>query len=92
MKAIDELSVVDKRELLKFVTGSNNLPAGGLQSLHPKMSIQKMTKVGIDTDQLLPATFVCANTLNLPPYSSGEILRAKLRLAITDGRDTFLLA
>jgi hypothetical protein len=50
MKAIHEFSEVDKRELLKFVTGSNNLPAGGLQSLHPKMSIQKMTKVGIDTD------------------------------------------
>jgi hypothetical protein len=91
MKAIDEFSDVEKRELLKFVTGSNNLPAGGLQCLYPKMSIQKMTKVGVDTDRLLPTTFVCANALNLPPYSSGEILRAKLRLAITDGRDTFLL-
>jgi E3 ubiquitin-protein ligase TRIP12 len=79
------------RKFISFVTGANNLPAGGLRALHPRLNIQKMTREGYESDQLLPSSFVCANTLNLPPYSSRTILRSKLLLAITDGKDSFLL-
>jgi hypothetical protein len=86
-----ELPDADTRRFISFVTGANNLPAGGLRALHPKLSIQKMTREGYESDQLLPSSFVCANTLNLPPYSSRTILRSKLLLAITHGKDSFLL-
>jgi E3 ubiquitin-protein ligase TRIP12 len=86
-----ELPDADKRKFISFVTGANNLPAGGLKALHPRLNIQKMTRDGCQSDQLLPSSFVCANTLNLPPYSSRTILRSKLLLAITYGKDSFLL-
>jgi hypothetical protein len=86
-----DLPGADMRKFISFVTGANNLPAGGLKALHPRLNIQKMTRDGCQSDQLLPSSFVCANTLNLPPYSSRTILRSKLLLAITYGKDSFLL-
>jgi E3 ubiquitin-protein ligase TRIP12 len=86
-----EFAECERRMFLMFVTGSNSLPAGGLRELHPKMSVQRMAKDGCDADLLLPTSFVCANILNLPPYSSRSILRAKLLRAIMDGNESFHL-
>jgi E3 ubiquitin-protein ligase TRIP12 len=85
------MSSTERRSLLKFVTGSGNMPIGGAVRLSPPMAVIKFEKEGVFADALLPASSVCLNALKLPPYSSLEILKSKILLAISDGKDSFLL-
>ncbi|CAF2317173.1 unnamed protein product [Rotaria sp. Silwood2] len=65
-----------KRKFLRFTTGSDRAPIGGLARL--KLIISRN---GPDTDRL-PTAHTCFNALLLPDYSSIEKLREKLSIAI----------
>jgi E3 ubiquitin-protein ligase TRIP12 len=65
------------------------LPVGGLAGLSPKLSVAK--KLGDGADQALPTVMTCTGHLKLPEYSSKEVLKRKLLLAIGEGRSGFHL-
>ncbi|GLI67883.1 hypothetical protein VaNZ11_012174, partial [Volvox africanus] len=75
---LHELSAEDQRAFLKFFTGSDRSPLGGLGSLHPVIQ-----RDGPDSHKL-PTAHTCFNTLLLPEYCSREKLAGLLQLAINN--------
>ncbi|XP_010122753.1 PREDICTED: probable E3 ubiquitin-protein ligase HERC3, partial [Chlamydotis macqueenii] len=74
-----------KKKFLLFLTGSDRIPIYGMSSL--RIIIQS-TASG---EQYLPVAHTCYNLLDLPKYSSKEILSARLVQAI-DHYEGFSLA
>ena len=73
----------DMRAFLAFTTSCSRPPLLGFSALRPKFGI---TRVPISHDnERLPSAGTCFNTLKLPQYSSEEVLRAKLLMAIHSG-------
>eukprot|EP00873_Tetraselmis_striata_P010062 jgi/Tetstr1/430326/TSEL_020151.t1 len=66
----------EKHQFLKFYTGSDRAPIGGLGSMRSVIQ-----RDGGDTGKL-PTSHTCFNTLLLPEYASLDKMRALLRLAI----------
>lgn len=75
-KIIFEFSDQQKRDFLKFLTGSPRAPLKGLSEL--KMTISRS---GDDVERL-PASHTCFNHLLLPEYKTEEKLREKMIKAI----------
>lgn len=75
---IDQFSEDEKKKFLFFCTGCDKAPINGLKDL--KLYISRHT----DNDELLPSAHTCFNHLLLPDYSSAEILRKKLLIAINN--------
>ncbi|TGZ64889.1 hypothetical protein CRM22_006165 [Opisthorchis felineus] len=71
-----EFSVEDKKRFLRFLTGCDRVPLFGFTSL--RITIQPMNC----GDEYLPVAHTCANLLDLPLYSSKDVLRLKLSIAI----------
>lgn len=89
-QVIDEMSESDQKLLVKFITGTEKLPIGGLASLQPKLTIaERIADRGASIDECLPSVMTCFNYFKLPMYSSKEILRERLMTAITDGQGSF---
>ena len=82
------LSEDEQRNFLQFTTGSTRLPYGGLKNLSPKLTIRRKLSVGTP-DKYLPVSWTCSNTLFITKYSSKEMLRGKLLLAIREGNKSF---
>jgi len=76
--AVHEMDLEDKRKLLRFTTGSDRIPVGGLAKL--KLIIARN---GPDSDRL-PSAHTCFNVLLLPEYSSKEKLTDLLMKAIKE--------
>lgn len=70
------LNADEKKLFLKFFTGSDRAPIGGLANL--RIVIQRD---GADSTKL-PTSHTCFNTLLLPSYRSKEKLEDRLKLAI----------
>jgi ubiquitin-protein ligase E3 A len=75
-QVVAELGGEEKKLFLKFFTGSDRAPIGGLANL--RCIIQRD---GADSNKL-PTSHTCFNTLLLPSYRSKEKLADRLRLAI----------
>lgn len=73
---VGEFDDNEKRHFLKFFTGSDRAPIGGLGNL--RCVIQRD---GTDSNKL-PTSHTCFNTLLLPSYRSRPHMAARLRLAI----------
>ncbi len=73
-----DLDSAQKSNFLQFVTGSSRAPVGGLAQL----ACFVLMKSG-DGDERLPSAHTCFNILLLPEYSSREILKEKLLLAVS---------
>ncbi|KAH7410688.1 HECT-domain-containing protein-like protein [Cadophora sp. MPI-SDFR-AT-0126] len=69
-----------KRKLLEFVTASDRVPVGGMRNL--QFTLQRN---GID-DGHLPSSYTCYGILLLPEYSSREVLRDKLAMALENSK------
>lgn len=74
----EDLSDDERAALLQFVTSSPRAPLLGFQFLNPPFCIQK---AGEDESRY-PTASTCMNLLKLPPYSSRETMREKLKYAI----------
>ena len=81
---IDEFNDVDRAKFLTFVTACSRPPLLGFRKLHPKFCIQQI-RIEKDSDRL-PIAATCMNLLKLPKYSSIDVLREKLLLAINEGQ------
>jgi len=86
------MSPDEKQELLQFVTGFVQVPIGGMASLSPKITVGKREPQSEPADLALPTASVCMNCLRFPPYSSPEIMKAKLLTAIHDGQGSVQLS
>eukprot|EP01012_Entosiphon_sulcatum_P040421 TRINITY_DN54073_c0_g1_i1.p1 TRINITY_DN54073_c0_g1~~TRINITY_DN54073_c0_g1_i1.p1 ORF type:complete len:793 (-),score=106.89 TRINITY_DN54073_c0_g1_i1:10-2364(-) len=77
----------DLSQLLQFVVGCPAVPAGGFANLQPRFTLVRTNSDNCDAK--LPTARTCFNQLQLPAYSSYELLEKKLRLAMTDGAEGF---
>jgi len=76
-------SPAEQRLFLKFVTGTDRAPIGGLSKV-------QMTVQGNGTNvALLPSSSTCFNVLLLPQYGSQAEMRSKLLQAIYEGSAGF---
>ncbi|XP_067840547.1 probable E3 ubiquitin-protein ligase HERC4 [Heptranchias perlo] len=73
-----ELPEEQKKHFLAFLTGCDRVPVGGMGSL----SITIRCDTRDDPDWYYPAAHTCSLTLDLPRYSSTDILREKFLRAI----------
>jgi E3 ubiquitin-protein ligase TRIP12 len=92
--AMSEFPTEKRRSFLTFVTGAPSLPIGGFGGLKPPLTVVKKESppAPLTPDQFMPSVMTCANYLKLPEYSSAEILRQKLELAMMEGQSAFLLS
>ncbi|KAK8894789.1 hypothetical protein M9Y10_023227 [Tritrichomonas musculus] len=82
----------EKSLFVKFITGSERLPIGGLASLQPQLAVAKKIDESIQNqDDALPSVMTCTHYFKLPPYSTKEKMKEKILLAITEGQGAFLL-
>ncbi|CAF0831634.1 unnamed protein product [Brachionus calyciflorus] len=79
-RVFEEFTDEEKKLFLKFTTGTDRCPHGGLAEL--KLTIARN---GPDSDKL-PTAHTCFNVLLLPEYSSKEKLKEKLLKAIQYSR------
>ncbi|KAL6079784.1 hypothetical protein STEG23_023425 [Scotinomys teguina] len=80
-----EFPLEKKKKFLLFLTGSDRIPIYGMGSL--QIIIQSTTT----GEEYLPVAHTCYNLLDLPKYSSKEIMRARLTQAL-DNYEGFSLA
>ncbi|XP_062992156.1 uncharacterized protein LOC134405027 [Elgaria multicarinata webbii] len=80
-KVFHELTLADKKGFLLFVTGSDRVPAMGMDAL--KLVIHSHTLL---TEDHIPEAQICYHILFLPPYSTIEKLKEKLLQAIENNQ------
>lgn len=79
-EVLSELDDSDKEKLLCFSIGTTSLPSKGFQELNPKFRVL----FGGDDELALPTSHTCFHMLMIPKYSSKEVLKNKLLLAIRE--------
>jgi ubiquitin-protein ligase E3 C len=84
---VEELSAEEQGDFLKFITSCSRQPLLGFGRLSPKIGIQEVPMRYPDdppnSSPRLPSASTCFNLLKLPRYSSKDMLRDKLKYAIT---------
>jgi len=92
--AMAEFPVEKRKQFLSFVTGAPSLPIGGFGGLKPPLTVVKKESppLPLIPDQFMPSVMTCANYLKLPEYTSAEILKHKLDVAMREGQSAFLLS
>ncbi len=87
---VRELSKDDLARLLMFCTGTSKVPLEGFSALQGMQGPQRFSIHRQHADDAkLPSAHTCFNQLDLHEYSSKEILRERLLLAITEGCEGF---
>jgi hypothetical protein len=79
-KALESFTTEEQVKYLKFVSGRTRLPDPRNINFCHKITMIR----GRDVDKKMPTSSTCYFTLNLPNYSTYEILRDKLRYAINN--------
>ncbi|KAJ6160693.1 hypothetical protein N7470_004089 [Penicillium chermesinum] len=93
LQTMSELDKQQRRDFLQFVTGSPKLPIGGFKSLTPIFTVVcRPSEPPYTPDDYLPSVMTCVNYLKLPDYSSLEVLRERLFVAIKEGQGAFHLS
>ncbi|CAB1455247.1 unnamed protein product [Pleuronectes platessa] len=81
-EVFDELTEDQKKKFLWFVTGFERLPI-----LDNKSMIIRLKNVGdVSQDQFYPEALTCHSFLDLPLYSTREIMKTKLTEALSNSR------
>jgi hypothetical protein len=78
MRALDDER---RARVYRFVTGSSRRPAGGVSAF----------RIGprAGGDGAYPFAHACANALDMPSYSSREVMRQRLEAAVEAAHDKF---
>jgi E3 ubiquitin-protein ligase TRIP12 len=94
LEVLSEFTEDQKREFLMFTIGAPRLPLGGLKNLSPKLTVVKKHphNESQSSDSILPSVMTCQNYIKLPDYSSKEVLRKKLLVAMKEGQKSFTLS
>lgn len=83
-QVVNALPIAEKKKFLKFVTGSDRAPVGGLGNL--KITVQRD---GGGDSYRLPQTHTCFNTLVLPEYGSRGKMADRLKTALEYAAEGF---
>lgn len=89
-QVLEEMTIEEKKALVKFVTGSGSLPTGGWSGLHPQFTV--VLRPEGSPDNSLPSVMTCTNYIKLPRYTCKEVLHRQLLTAIKEGQGSFLLS
>ena len=91
---VQGLDKEDLASLLMFVTGTSKVPLEGFKALVGMRGLQKFSIHPCDAkqDTCLATSHTCFNQLDLPKYSSKEVLVEKILLSIREGGEGFLLS
>ncbi|KAL2811517.1 hypothetical protein BJX63DRAFT_399121 [Aspergillus granulosus] len=93
LQTMSELDTQQRRDFLQFVTGSPKLPIGGFKSLTPIFTVVcRPSEPPYTPDDYLPSVMTCVNYLKLPDYSTLNVLRERLAVAIKEGQGAFHLS
>ncbi|CAE7873681.1 HERC1, partial [Symbiodinium sp. KB8] len=79
-KVLEEFTNEERVLFLRFVWGRTRLPAAGRWNEKP-FKLTKLVKMGTD-DTTLPIAHTCFMQLELPPYSTKEIMKKRLLTAM----------
>jgi hypothetical protein len=89
-RVVGGMTADERRELLKFITGSRRTPLGGFAHLEPPLVIYKVdcdaslfACLGGHDVERLPTASTCFSMLKLPNYRRLSTLKSKLLYAIT---------
>ncbi|XP_057315397.1 uncharacterized protein LOC130656537 [Hydractinia symbiolongicarpus] len=88
-KIVENLKDEEKSLLLKFTTGSPCVPMGGFKQMRGLGGPTLFTIGSTSEKDKLPHASTCFNLLSLPVYSSEEIFKEKLLIAIRHGCEGF---
>ena len=88
-----DLNKEEQKQFLIFSTGASRLPVGGFKALNPKLTVVKKTfNKNENPDDFLPTVMTCQNYMKIPEYSSFEIFKEKMNLAMNEGSNEFHLS
>lgn len=89
-KVLREFSKEEKAAFLQFVTGTSKVPLDGFQALHGSDGVKLFNiHKAFTGEHMLPCAHTCFNQLDLPEYSTEDILREKMLVAIKEGSEGF---
>ncbi|GMR53514.1 hypothetical protein PMAYCL1PPCAC_23709 [Pristionchus mayeri] len=71
-----------RAKLVQFVTGTSRVPMSGFRDLYGSTGLQQFTIELWGNESQLPRAHTCFNRLDLPPYSSYNLLKKKLLQSI----------
>eukprot|EP00056_Hartaetosiga_gracilis_P011929 m.185416 g.185416 ORF g.185416 m.185416 type:complete len:847 (-) comp13605_c1_seq6:193-2733(-) len=80
LEILRDMSTKEKKAFLLFATGSPAIPPGGMRNLSPHLTIVRKQN---SSDSVYPSVNTCMHYLKLPVYSSKEIMKEKLLVAIS---------
>jgi len=84
----------ERRTFLSFLTGCPHLPNGGVKYLEPPICVMRKNpddEVAC-VDDALTSSRTCRNQLHLPPYSTLEVMRQKLKQSMEGSKGIIDLA
>lgn len=65
----------------------------GFRGLNPPLTVvRKPHEAPLTADDYLPSVMTCVNYLKLPEYSSKQVMKEKLRVAVQEGVGSFHLS
>ncbi|KAL7402017.1 hypothetical protein ABVT39_008232 [Epinephelus coioides] len=83
-EVFDELTEDQRKAFLWFVTGFDRVPVLGMEKI--KMTIKVSPAQDLSYDQQYPETHTCFSVLELPLYSTKEIMKTMLTKALSKNR------
>ncbi|KAI9511134.1 hypothetical protein F5148DRAFT_1373973 [Russula earlei] len=89
-RALKSFNRDERAKVLSFATGTSRVPLAGFNDLQGVQGTQRFSihRAYGDPDRL-PQAHTCFNQIDLPQYSSYEMLRQQLLLAINEGGEGF---
>jgi len=89
-RALKSFNRDERAKVLSFATGTSRVPLGGFGELQGVQGVQKFSihRAYGEPDRL-PQAHTCFNQIDLPQFSSYEMLRTQLLLAINEGGEGF---
>jgi E3 ubiquitin-protein ligase TRIP12 len=93
LEIMSQYDPATRRAYLQFITGSPKLPIGGFRGLNPPLTVvRKPHEAPLTADDYLPSVMTCVNYLKLPEYSSKQVMKEKLKIAVQEGIGSFHLS
>ncbi|KAM6926748.1 putative E3 ubiquitin-protein ligase HERC4 [Lycodopsis pacificus] len=83
-EVFDELTEDQKKAFLWFVTGFERVPILGMETI--KMTVNVKGVGDLSNDKYYPQSHTCFSILELPLYSTKEIMQSKLTEALSNNR------
>merc|ERR1712217_775437 len=84
-EVVRDMPQMKRVQLLAFTTGSSQVPSGGFRFLQPELfTIQRVAVA-----DRYPEAHTCANTIDLPEYTSKGELSRRLAFAVSEAGDAF---